>query len=342
MEAALPYIWAGLLGLAVLIYILLDGFDLGLGILFPFANSDHDRDVMMTSVAPVWDGNETWLVLGGGGLFAVFPKAYAALMPAVYMPIGFMLIALIFRGVAFEFRFSSRGSLQRFWDQAFHWGSVVAAFSQGLILGAIVQGIPLEDGRFNGDMFAWLTPFSFFTGCAVVWGYALLGATWLIMKTEGDLLFWSRRVAAVAVFIVIACLVIVSVSVPLLDVTAADRWGLNYPEIAWERMLPLVPIPLVTAICCWQLISSVSNRDSVYRPFLMSISIFTLAYIGLVISIFPYIVPYGLTIEQAAAPANSQGILLVGAVILLPVILAYTAYVYWVFRGKVDINAGYH
>ena len=342
MENALPYIWAGLLALAVFIYVLLDGFDLGIGILFPFANSDEDRDLMMTSVAPVWDGNETWLVLGGGGLFAAFPKAYAALMPSVYMPIGFMLIALIFRGVAFEFRFSSTGVLRRIWDQAFHWGSIVAAFSQGLILGAMVQGIALEDGRFAGGMIDWLTPFSFFTGCALVWGYVLLGSSWLIIKAEGNLLQWARQMAQVAMIVVIICLVIVSITVPLLDITAADRWGIHYPVLDWSRLLPLVPIPIATAVSCWLLIQSILDRKSLYKPFVYSITIFALGYAGLLISFFPYIVPYSLTIEQAAAAANAQGLLLIGAVFLLPVILAYTAYVYWVFRGKVDMHAGYH
>jgi cytochrome d ubiquinol oxidase subunit II len=342
MESALPYIWAGLLALAVFIYVLLDGFDLGVGILFPFANNDKDRDLMMNSVAPVWDGNETWLVLGGGGLFAAFPKAYAALMPSVYMPIGFMLIALIFRGVAFEFRFASKGVLQKLWDQAFHWGSIIAAFSQGLVLGSLVQGIALHDGRFAGGMFDWLTPFSFFTGCALVWGYVLLGSTWLIIKTTGGLLHWARQMASVAMIVVIACLVIVSITVPALDVTAADRWGIHYPHIDWVRLLPLTPVPLIAAICCWMLIRSVRDIRTVYRPFLFSISIFALAYFGLIISFYPYIVPYSLTITEAAAAANAQGLLLVGAVILLPVILGYTAYVYWVFRGKVDAHAGYH
>ena len=297
---------------------------------------------MMTSVAPVWDGNETWLVLGGGGLFAVFPKAYAALMPAVYMPIGFMLTALIFRGVAFEFRFSSSGVLRRFWDQAFHWGSVVAAFSQGLVLGAMVQGITLTDGRFSGGMFDWLTPFSFFTGCALVWAYVLLGSTWLIIKTEGQLLEWCRQIARFAVVIVIICLAIVSFTVPLLDVVAAERWGLHYPDIVWERLLPLIPLPLVTVICCWLLIRSLYDHTTVYQPFLFSISIFMLAYAGLIISFYPYIVPYSLSIEEAAAAPNAQALLLAGAVVLLPVIMAYTVYVYWVFRGKVDLDAGYH
>lgn len=342
MESALPYIWAGLLTLAVFIYVLLDGFDLGIGILFPFADTDEDRDLMMTSVAPVWDGNETWLVLGGGGLFAAFPKAYAALMPSVYMPIGFMLIALIFRGVAFEFRFSSKGVLRRVWDQAFHWGSVVAAFSQGLILGAMVQGIALENGHFAGGMFDWLTPFSFFAGCALVWGYVLLGSTWLIIKTEGSLLLWSRHMAKVAMIVMIICLIIVSVTVPVLDVAAAARWGIDYPLIDWSRLLPLVPIPAITAVCCWLLIRSILDHKTLYSPFIYSISIFALGYAGLLISFFPYIVPYSLTIEQAAAAPNAQGLLLIGAVFLLPVILGYTAYVYWVFRGKVDVHAGYH
>jgi len=342
METALPFIWAGLLALAVFIYVLLDGFDLGVGILFPFAHSDRDRDVMMNSVAPVWDGNETWLVLGGGGLFAAFPKAYAALMPSVYMPVGFMLIALIFRGVAFEFRFASKGVLQRLWDQAFHWGSIVAAFSQGLILGALVQGIALHDGRFAGGMYDWLTPFSFFTGCAMVWGYALLGGTWLIIKTEGGLLHWARQMATAAMIVVIACLVIVTVTVPTLDVVAADRWGIHYPHIDWARLLPLAPVPVITAICCWLLIRSVRDTQTVYKPFVFSICIFALAYLGLIISFYPYIVPYSLTIKQAAAAANAQGLLLVGAVVLLPVILGYTAYVYWVFRGKVKTDDGYH
>ena len=331
MEVALPYI-----------YVLLDGFDLGIGILFPFARSDEDRDLMMTSVAPVWDGNETWLVLGGGGLFAAFPKAYAALMPSVYMPIGFMLIALIFRGVAFEFRFSSQGVLRRVWDQAFHWGSVVAAFSQGLILGAMIQGITLVNGRFAGDMFDWLTPFSFFTGCALVWGYVLLGATWLIMKTDGGLLDWARNFAKIAMTVVFICLALVSVTVPLMDVIAADHWGIHYPHIDWSRLLPLTPIPVITMICCWLLYKAVINRRSVFKPFILSIIIFGLAYLGLIISFYPYIVPYSLTIRDAAAATNAQALLLVGAVILLPVILGYTAYVYWVFRGKVSVHTGYH
>ncbi len=337
----LPLIWAGLLALAVFMYVLLDGFDLGLGILFPFAPTDRDRDVMMTSVAPVWDGNETWLVLGGGGLFAVFPKAYAALLPAVYMPIGFMLVALIFRGVAFEFRFKSEGVLKRVWDQAFHWGSVVAAFSQGLILGAVVQGIELENGRFAGGMFDWLTPFSFFCGCALVWGYALLGTTWLIIKTEGELLDWSRKLTLAALVMVILCMVVVSLWVPLLDANAAMRWGIDYPNIDWPQLLMFSPIPLLVVVFTVVMYRSTRSTSSTYMPFICAVMLFLLGYIGLAVSLFPYLVPYSLTLYQAAAAPNAQALLLAGAVILLPTILAYTVYVYWVFRGKVDLDAGY-
>jgi cytochrome d ubiquinol oxidase subunit II len=341
MDFSLATTWAGLLAVAVFLYVVLDGFDLGLGILFPFANSDEHRDIMMNTVAPVWDGNETWLVLGGGGLFAAFPKAYAALMPAVYMPIGFMLTALIFRGVAFEFRARATGSGRRIWDQAFHWGSVVATFSQGLILGTIVQGVTLEQGRFAGGMFDWLTPFSFATGCALVWGYVLLGATWLVVKTEGELLAWSRRAAFIAGVVVLAMMVVVSFWVPALDTAAADRWGIDYFDIDWSELLVLSPVPLLVAVAFWQLLRGL-RQGHTYSPYLWSVALFFLGYLGLLISIYPYIVPYGLTIQQAAAAPNAQLLLLVGALILLPVILGYTAYVYWVFRGKVSADAGYH
>ena len=338
---SLPFVWAGLLAVAVFLYVILDGADLGLGILFPFAITDEDRDVMMNSIAPVWDGNETWLVLGGGGLFAAFPKAYAALMPAVYMPIGFMLTALIFRGVAFEFRFKASGAGRRIWDQAFHWGSIVATFAQGLILGTIVQGIDLENGRFAGDMFEWLTPFSFVVGCALIWGYALLGSTWLVIKTEGNLLDWSRRVGLVSAAVVIAMIAIISFWVPALDAAAADRWGIRYPDIDWARLAPLTPIPILVAISFWQLIVSLKRGDT-YLPHMWSTALFLLGFIGLLVGIFPYLVPYSLTFYEAAAAPKSQGLLLVGAVIMLPIILGYTAYVFWIFRGKVQPDAGYH
>lgn len=337
----LPFIWAGLLAVAVFMYLILDGFDLGLGILFPFAPTDEDRDVMMNSVAPVWDGNETWLVLGGGGLFAAFPKAYAALMPAVYMPIGFMLTALIFRGVAFEFRFKASPYGRKIWDQAFHWGSVIATFSQGLVLGAIVQGITLEDGRFAGGMFDWLTPFSFVVGCSLVWGYMLLGSTWLVIKSEGELLAWARRVGVMAAGVVLLMMAIVSFWVPALDAAAADQWGLRYPDVDWSKLAPLTPIPILVGIAFVQIVRGLRS-GATYSPHLWGIVLFLLGFVGLLVGIYPYLVPYDLTFTEAAAAPNAQGLLLVGALIMLPIILAYTGYVYWIFRGKVAADAGYH
>ena len=336
----LPVVWSVILGFAVLMYVVLDGFDLGIGILFPFAASDKHRDVMMNSVAPVWDGNETWLVLGGGGLFAAFPMAFGAFMPAVYMPVGFMLAALVFRGVAFEFRFKATGRGRIFWDQAFHLGSVIAAFSQGLILGAFVQGTNVRGTGFVGGSFDWLTPFSVMVGVAIVVGYALLGATWVIMKTEGPQADWARRWALRCLPAVLAFMATVSVSVLLFNIQAGDRWGITWPYINLQKLLPLAPVPLAAAaIAAWLYVAI--RKQNRFMPFVCAIGLFLLGYLGLVISIYPYVVPYELTIWKAAAAPNSQAVLLVGVLILLPLILTYTAYVYWIFRGRADGPHGY-
>lgn len=341
-ELDLPLVWAAILALAVFMYILLDGFDLGVGILFPFAESADQRNRMMASVAPLWDGNETWLVLGGAGLFAVFPKAYAAMMPALYMPIGFMLTALIFRGVAFEFRpRAAEGTGQHLWDLAFHWGSLVATFSQGLILGTLIQGIPVQDGQFSGGMFDWLTPFSFIVGWGVVWGYALLGSSWLIIKTNDPLQAWSRRTATVAATMVILMLVIISIWMLIFDLPVADGWGLTPPDINWNRLLLMSPVPLLVAGCFAGLLRAI-RRQYTYAPYLYSVGIFLLGYLGLLLGIWPYLVPYSITLRDAAAAAESQAFLLVGTLVLLPMILGYTIFVYWTFRGKVREEDGYH
>ncbi len=337
----LPLIWAAILALAVFLYVLLDGFDLGVGILFPFAASDEQRDDMMHAVAPVWDGNETWLVLGGGGLFAAFPAAYAAMMPALYMPIGFMLTALIFRGVAFEFRARAEGVGRRVWAQAFHWGSVVAAFSQGLVLGALVQGIQVENGRFAGGMFDWLTPFSFAVGCALVWGYALLGAGWLIVKTEGDLLEWARRVAAPAAWVVLGMMGAVGLWVIVGGLPAAARWGLASTSPEWGRLAPLIPIPVLVLVAFSGLLRSL-KIGATYSPYFWSVALFLLAYVGLLAGIWPYLVPYTITVHAAAAAPASQSFLLAGTLVLLPLTLGYSVYVYWTHRGKVQDEGGYH
>ena len=282
----LPVIWSIVLGLAVFMYVVLDGFDLGIGILFPFAGSDAHRDVMMNSVAPVWDGNETWLVLGGGGLFAAFPMAFGAFMPAVYMPIGFMLIALVFRGVAFEFRFKASGRGRMFWDLAFNCGSVVAALSQGLVLGAFIQGTNVRGTEFNGGAFDWLTPFSIMVAVAVLVGYALLGATWVIMKSDGQLADWARRWAMRCLPAVLAFMAAVSLAVLFFDIQAGQRWGISWPLINLEKLLPLAPVPFATlALALWLFAALKAKRR--YVPFFCAIGLFALGYLGLVISIFP-------------------------------------------------------
>lgn len=336
MTVDLAFIWAGLIAFAVLAYVIFDGFDLGIGILFPAVHDERDRDVMMNSVAPVWDGNETWLVLGGGGLFAVFPLAYAIILPALYAPLIAMLLALVFRGVAFEFRWRAmRGAHRNWWDWAFAGGSIVATLAQGIALGALVQGIPVSGRAYAGGWWDWLTPFSILTGLALVIGYALLGATWLAMKTTGEL---QERAYALAWWAGVGTLLligIVSLWTPFLNPEYMRRW------FAWPAVLYTLPVPLLVAACAAALIKGLADRLEIV-PFLASVGLFVLCYIGLGISFYPYIVPTSVTIWEAAAPDISLGFLLVGALVLIPIILIYTAHAYWVFRGKVDPQAGYH
>jgi cytochrome d ubiquinol oxidase subunit II len=330
----LPLIWYGLIIVAVLLYILLDGFDLGVGVLFPFAPSDRCRDRMMNSIAPFWDGNETWLVLGGGGLFAAFPKAYAILMPALYVPVIIMLLGLIFRGVAFEFRFKAEGRSRRVWDYAFHFGSLLAAFMQGTIIGAVVQGVNVEGRSFSGGAFDWLNAYSVMTGIALVFGYALLGATWLVMKTEEATQDWARKCAAYTLAYVGLFLAIVSISMPLMNSDIRALW-FSLPN--FFMLLPIPAASLVLIIMIWRDL----HADREYRPFFMSIGVFLTAYLGLGISLWPYAVPFAVTFRQAAAAAPSQSLLLVGTVVLLPLVLTYTGYCYYIFRGKASHEGAY-
>jgi cytochrome d ubiquinol oxidase subunit II len=330
----LPLIWAGLLALAIFAYVLLDGFDLGIGIMFPFLKSGRERDTAMNSVAPVWDGNETWLVLGGGGLFAAFPLAYAVVMPAVYAPITIMLLGLIFRGVAFEFRWRDKAH-EAWWDRGFAAGSITAAFAQGIVLGAFVQGIEVEGRAYAGGWFDWLTPFSLMTGAALVAGYGLLGAGWLIWKTEGELQARAYRLAWPLALATFAAMGAVSLWSPFLDPEIERRWHED-PGLGLLWPLPLAAAVL-SAVLLWAL---KTKREAL--PFTLTLGLFLSGYIGLGISSEPYIVPRAITIHEAAAPDNSLGFMLVGALILLPIILAYTGYAYWVFRGKVDPDEGYH
>ena len=333
MTLDLPLIWGGLIAFAVLAYVVFDGFDLGVGIVFPLAPDEGHRDQMMNSVAPVWDGNETWLVLGGGGLMAAFPLAYAVVMPALYAPLIAMLLGLVFRGVAFEFRW--RSARKRLWDWAFAGGSTAAAFAQGVVLGAFVQGIAVEGRAYAGGWFDWLSPFSVLTGVALVVGYGLLGATWLVMKTEGDLQDLARRFARKAALGTLALIAVVSLWTPFLDPVFMARW------FAWPAALYVVPVPLLVAGAAALLLRGLAEGREL-QPFLAALALFVLAYIGLAISLYPHVVPPAITLWQAAAPDSSLRFMLVGAVVLVPMILAYTAYAYWVFRGKVDRSGGYH
>ena len=333
MEWYLPVIWAGIIGTAVAMYVILDGFDLGLGILFPFARNERQRDQMMRSIAPFWDGNEAWLVLGGGGLWVAFPMAYAVIMPAMYLPVIVMLLALVFRGVAFEFRIVSES--KPLWNFAFTFGSLLAAFSQGIILGGLIQGITVKDGQFAGGHFDWATPFSILCGLALVCGYALLGATWLIMKTEGEVADRARHQARVLLLAVLGFMAAVSLYTPYAIQRIADRW-FSLPNFYY-----LWPVPLVTALVAlllWRWIGK--ERDSL--PFIACIGLFLLGYLGLIISSYPYIVPPSLTVWETAAAPASQIFMLIGTVFMLPIILGYVIFVYWLFRGKVKEGEAYH
>lgn len=330
----LPLIWALLIGFAIFVYVILDGFDLGVGILFPFAPTDNCRNRMIMSIAPFWDGNETWLILGGGGLFAAFPLVYSIVMPAFYTPIIIMLLALIFRGVSFEFRFKATGKMKKFWDYSFHFGSLIAGFAQGLILGGFLEGVSIVNNKFAGLPYGWLTPFSIFCGFALVFSYALLGATWLIYKTCSETHDWARKVAVYVCIYVFFFSGIISLFAPLLNDYIFNRWfdKINLLFIGW------LPILVISGFAyLYRVLHRDITPDNDYKPFLISISLFSLLSIGLAYSIWPYIIPYQMTIWQGAAVSRSQSLLLVGALLVVPVILAYTAYSYYVFRGKTDM-----
>lgn len=334
MTLDLVPLWAGILSLAVLMYVLLDGFDLGVGMLFFFRKHDEDRDLMVASVAPVWDFNETWLILGGGGLLAVFPLAFAIIMPAVYFPILLMLLGLVFRGVAFEFR-DAPAARKRLWNVAFAYGSLIATFAQGIILGNFIRGFPVSGRSFSGTSWDWIAPFPLLTGLGLMVGYCLLGATWLIMKTEGELREWARGMARWFLLGLLAFIVMVSIWTPLEQARIAQRW-FSFPNIVLFSPVPLLTVAL--ALLLWR--SLKRNRDVL--PFVCTMGLFVLAYTGLIISLWPYVAPPSVTLWGAATAPMSQQFLIVGTMFLLPVILLYVFWSYWVFRGKVRAGAGYH
>jgi cytochrome d ubiquinol oxidase subunit II len=333
MEWYLPVIWAALIGTAVAMYVILDGFDLGIGILFPFARSESERDQMMRSVAPFWDGNETWLILGGAGLFVAFPKAYAVIMPAFYLPVIVMLLSLVFRGIAFEFRTVSRS--KTLWNAAFIGGSTLAAFAQGVILGSLIQGVHVTNDAYAGGAFDWATPFALLCGLALVAGYGLLGATWLAMKTEGPVAERARGQSKQFLIAVLLFMGAVSLYTALLEPRIAARW-FSLPNFFF-----LWPVPLLTALVAYAAWRWIGEKRDV-APFLASIVLFLLGYLGLVISNFPYLVPPSLTIWDTAAAPASQIFMLIGTLFLLPIILVYVGFIYWLFRGKVREGESYH
>ncbi len=327
-------IWTIIIGLGVFFYVMLDGFDLGVGMLFGFAGSTENRNLVMNSIAPIWDGNETWLVLGGVALLAAFPAAYAIIIPAVYFPVAIMLLALIFRGVAFEFRY--RDSPHRtFWDFGFCYGSALAAFAQGIVLGTFIDGFQTDGRMFTGTSLSCFTPFSIFTGLALMCGYALLGAGWLVLKTEGKLQDWARMWGRRALVGVCVAIVVISAWTPFMHEEVRVRW------FSWPNIAVLWVVPLITVVIAWATWRSLHRPNSEWGPFAGAFGLFAASYAGLGISLYPLVVPYHLTLWQAQSAPTTQAFLLVGTLFLLPVILVYTGWSYWVFRGKARGHIGY-
>jgi len=336
MGIDLSLIWFVIIVFATLMYIVMDGFDLGIGILFPVIKNAEDRDVMVNSVAPVWDGNETWLVLGGAALFGAFPLAYAVIVDALTIPLTLMLIGLIFRGVAFEFRFKATPAHRPFWDKAFMGGSLLATFTQGMVVGAVINGFPVAGRTYAGGPFDWFTPFTLFCGLGLTVAYGLLGATWLVMKSENPLQATMRRLARRLLVALLVTIAVISLWTPLAHTAIADRW-FNLPNLFW-----LLPVPVLVALSSlWQW-HALGDKDRHHLPFILTLGLIFLGFAGLGISIWPHIIPPAITLWQAAAPAQSQGFMLVGALLIIPIILVYTFWSYYVFRGKVQHGEGYH
>ncbi|MBY4895657.1 cytochrome d ubiquinol oxidase subunit II [Cupriavidus sp. AU9028] len=335
MGIDLSLIWAVIIFFGVMMYVVMDGFDLGIGMLYPFMPERHDRDVMMNTVAPIWDGNETWLVLGGAGLLAAFPLAYSLVLSALYLPLVFMLLGLIFRGVAFEFRFKANDRERPIWDRAFIAGSFTAAFFQGVTLGAYIDGIRVTEGVFAGGPLHWVRPFPLFCGLGVVVAYTVLGSTWLIMKTEGPLHQRMMALTRPLAWALLAVIGVISIWTPLAHPQIAERW-FSLPNLLW-----FAPVPVLVVLAMLGLQRSLRQHAHA-APFLCTLALVFLGYSGLAISMWPHIVPPSITIWDAAAPPQSQGFALVGALFIIPIILMYTFWSYYVFRGKVRVGEGYH
>lgn len=330
----LPLLAAGVIVLGIIIYVVLDGFDLGVGILLPFTGSTAERNRMMATIAPVWDGNETWLILGGVILFAAFPKAYAIALPALYIPIIAMLFSFIFRGVAFEFRANAKEGKGGIWTVAFSAGSMGAAICQGLILGSLIEGIAIRDGGTGGGPFEWASWFGLIAAGGMLAGYALLGACWVILKTDGRLQSRAYGWAKVSLLLTLAFMAVISIATPIFVDAIAERWfgGVN--------LVYLSPVPVITMLVAALLWNTLDREREVW-PFRLTIVLFILGYAGLAISMWPYIVPRHLTIWQAASDPTSQRFVLIACAFTVPMIIAYTFYAYRVFRGKVPEGETY-
>jgi cytochrome bd ubiquinol oxidase subunit II len=327
-------LWMGLVALVVILYVVLDGFSLGVGILFPFARSEKERDIMMDSIGPVWDANQTWIVFGGGALFATFPLIYTVLFSALYIPLFTFLFGLIFRGVAFEFRANSSSKTR--WNRAFFIGSLVATIAQGVTIGAYISGIRVQAGFFAGGAFDWLQPFSLMVGVALIAGYVLLGATYLIIKTTGAMQARAFQQAVWAAWAVAGFMVLVSIWTPFHTPDIIARW-LSPPRINFIWVFPVMGL-----LSFGLLLKSLKQRREV-QPFVFALLFFISAYLGLQAGIYPYAILPDVTLAQAAAQRETMIFTLVGVAVVLPMVLGYTVYSYWVFRGKVTAEgAGYH
>ncbi|CBJ81251.1 ubiquinol oxidase subunit II, cyanide insensitive [Xenorhabdus bovienii str. Jollieti] len=335
MGIDLPLIWFLIIIFSTMMYIVMDGFDLGIGILYPMMKGQSDRDLMMNSVAPVWDGNETWLVLGGAALFGAFPLAYAVILDALAIPLTIMLLGLIFRGVAFEFRFKATPEHQPIWDKAFISGSIIATFTQGMVVGAVIEGFPVENRTYIGGAFDWLAPFPLFCGFGLVVAYALLGCGWLVMKTEGHLQQQMYRILRPLTLLMLAVISIISLWTPIAHQAIAERW------FSLPNLLFFIPVPLLVIGSSWKLLQANGNTSH-YTPFLAALLLIFMGFSGLGISIWPNVIPPMINYQEAAAPPQSLGFMLVGALFIIPIILVYTFWSYYVFRGKITHEQGYH
>ena len=326
-------LWACLLALAILLYVVLDGFSLGIALLFQAARDEEERDTMINSIAPVWDANQTWLVFGGGALFVAFPMIYGVLFSALYIPLLTFIFGLIFRGVTFEFR--ANATRKGPWNTAFFLGSLVAVIAQGLTLGGILSGTEVVGGQFAGGPFDWLTPFSVTVSLALIAGYILLGSTYLLVKTEGPVQERAYSKAFRAAWVVLLFQILVTIWTPFHYPSALTNW-IHPPRIYFIWVFPLVGL-----LAFYGLVQSLKARREVL-PFVFSSVFFFAGYLGLIASIYPYAIPPSITFQEAAAQQETLRFTLWGVILVLPLVLGYTVYSYVVFRGKVRKEGYYH